>query len=709
MKDIKKDILLRVYLVYLGILLFGFAIMARAIYTYSVDGKELAEKAKKQEMRLFDVEAIRGNILADDGTVLATSVPIFDVRMDVSSEHISDDFFRENVDSLSYNLAGLFKDKKQSEYKEILWEARRNGERYLLIQRDITYNDLKKLRSFPIFRLGKFRGGLIVIPQYYRELPYKNLAKRTIGYESQESASKIYVGLEGYFSKNLQGINGKRLMRRINSGAWMPMDIENQVEPQNGEDIITTIDINLQDLAESALERELIRDSADHGCVVVMEVKTGRIKAIANLGKTAEGKYDEIFNYAVGEATEPGSTFKLASFLVALEDGKFDLSTTVSTGSGSVNFHGRTMNDSHKGYGILTAEQVFEKSSNVGTSKLIYGSYAADPQKYIDGLYRMNLNKPLDLQIGGEGKPYIKNTKSRWWSAVSLPWMSVGYEVALTPLQLLTLYNAVANNGKMVKPILVSEIRKNGEITQTFSTEVINPSICSPATLQKIKFLLEGVVLRGTGSSIKSDVYRIAGKTGTAQLAQDNRGYNQGTRMIRYKGSFVGYFPADNPQYSCIVVINNPSKGQYYGGAVAAPVFKEIADRIYSSLEDIPNPPLLYPAGAMIPYASSGKQNDLEEVYKILGVHVKSVNPAAEYARPLSDSSAVILSPELVSRGAMPNVQGMGVKDAVYLLEQIGLRVVVNGKGNVVRQSIPPGGSVTHGAIVVLDLLTIKA
>jgi len=524
MKEIKKDILLRAYLVYLGVLLIGLAILGKAIYIQSFEGKELLQKAKKQEMRLFDVDAIRGNICADDGTLLATSVPIFDVRMDVSSGLIGDDFFKKNVDSLAICLSGLFRDKRPSEYRDMLWEARRNGDRFLMIQRDITYPELKKMRKFPILRLGKYRGGMIVIPQYTRRLPYDNLARRTIGYESEEAPNKVFVGLEGYFAKNLQGIGGKRLKRRVGNGEWMPVDIEDQVEPQNGEDIITTLNVNIQDMVESALEKELIRDSADHGCVIVMEVKTGYIRAIANLGKTSSGRYEEVFNYAIGESTEPGSTFKLASFLVALEDGKIDLNTPVNTGNGTAVFSGRTMNDSHKGgYGIITAQEVFEKSSNVGTSKLIYGSYAGKPQQYIDGLYRMGIHRPLDLQIGGEGRPYIKTTRSKWWSNVSLPWMSVGYEVALTPLQLLTLYNAVANDGKMMKPILVREIRKNGSPVMTCEPRVINPSICSPATLQKVKILLEGVVQRGTGSLINNPVYRIAGKTGTAQLAMNNR------------------------------------------------------------------------------------------------------------------------------------------------------------------------------------------
>jgi len=709
MKEIKKDILLRVYVIYFGILLFGMAIIGKAIYIRSTEGKELLEKARKQEMRFFPVDAIRGNICADDGTLLATSIPIFDIRMDVSSDLITEDLFKNKVDSLAYQLTKLFKDKNLSEYKNYLWEGRRNGDRFLMIHRDVTYPELRQMRKFPILKLGTYKGGMIVIPQFQRELPFKNLARRTIGYENIEAAQKVYVGLEGSFSKNLQGTGGKRLMRRIGNAAWMPVDIENEVEPQNGDDIITTLDINLQDLAESALRKEMIADSADHGCVIVMEVKTGFIKAIINLGKSPKGGYEEVFNYAIGESSEPGSTFKLASFLVGLEDGKITMDQPVNLGNGIMNYHGRSMTDAHKLTGTLLAHQVFEKSSNVGTSKLIYNAYVDEPQKYIDGLYRMSINLPQNLQIGGEGMPYIKNTKSKWWSAVSLPWMAIGYEVAITPLQTLTLYNAVANNGVMVKPLFVREIRKNGQVVQSFEPVVINPHICSPATIEKAQMLLEGVVERGTGTSLKNPHYRVAGKTGTAQIAMNNKGYGQGTKAIKYKGSFVGYFPADHPRYSIIVVINNPSKGKYYGGAIAAPVFKEIADRIFANLHDVNNPPPQDTSGHLIPSANAGVQKDLEDAYAWLNIKAKPLNPMALWAIPVSNNSSVILLPSNHYQGTMPDVTGMGVKDAVFLLEQMGLKVVLNGKGNVVRQSLSPGRMYLKGAVVLLELAMIKS
>lgn len=709
MKEIRKDILLRVYTVYIGILIFGLIIIAKAVSIFAFEKEELETRAKKQEIRIFDIEAMRGNICSDDGTLLATSTPIFDIRMDISSDLITDELLQQSVDSLSICLSTLFQDKKPADYKSILWEGRRNGDRFLLIKRDITYPDLRKMRKFPIFRLGKYKGGMIIIPQYHRELPFKDLARRTIGYESSESPNKVFVGLEGSFSKHLLGANGKRLERRIGGGAWIPVDVENQVEPQNGEDIITTLDINLQDLAEAALRRELILDSADHGCAIVMEVSTGYVKAIVNLGKCPGEGYKETYNYAIGESTEPGSTFKLASFLVALEDGKITLDMPVNLGNGSINYHGRTMTDAHKLTGTILAHQVFEKSSNVGTSKIIYNAYSEEPQKYIDGLYRLSINKLLNLQIGGEGTPYIKSTTSKWWSAVSLPWMSIGYEVALTPLQTLTLYNAVANNGKMVKPLFVKEIRRTGQVVESCKPVVINPAICSPATIEKAQQLLEGVVERGTGAFLKNPYYKIAGKTGTAQIAQDNRGYAAKTKHVKYKGTFVGYFPADHPRYSCIVVINNPSKGKYYGGAVAGPVFKEIADRIYARMNDISYPPPKdSTVGAGIPYANAGMQKDIRDVYSMLDISAKPLLNNAKWAYSIAGLNGVNLVPEMIVKGRMPDVTGMGLKDAVYLLEENGVKVIVSGKGSVVKQSVPAGTVFAKGSLVALELAIKK-
>ncbi|MBE0649090.1 MAG: transpeptidase family protein [Bacteroidales bacterium] len=705
MEEAKKSILLRVYLVYLGILLFAIAIMGRVIYIQSFESAELMEQAKKQEISWFDVEAIRGNICSDDGTLLATSIPIFDIRMDVCTDSLTDEIFRQNVDSLAYRLSILFRDRTPSQYRDELREARKNKERYYLIKRKITYPELKALRKFPIFRRGKYKGGLIVIPHYQRELPYKELAKRTIGYESSDEANRVFVGLEGFFSEDLQGMTGKRLMRKVGNSTWVPLDLENELEPQNGDDIITTIDINIQDLAQRALLKELITDSADHGCMVVMEVATGHIKAIANLKRVGRNSYEEGYNYAIGESTEPGSTFKLVSFLVALEDGKVDLNTPVATGNGEVIYSRRKMSDSHRGgYGTITAQEVFEKSSNVGTSQIIVNAYKSEPQKYIDGIYKLGIQNLLGLQISGEGQPNIKDTKDKFWSKLSLPWISIGYEVAMTPLQLLTFYNAVANNGTMVKPMLVKEIHRNGQVVTRFETEVINPAICSPATIAKAKIMLLGVVEHGTATNIKNPVYKIAGKTGTAQVAKNNKGYGNKGGSVEYKGSFVGFFPVEDPKYSMIVVINNPKKGKYYGASIAGPVFKEVSDHLYARHPEIQysaSKDTIYP---LMPSAKAGKRKDIEQLYGALGMNAVSTSPNALWARPQLMQQSISLLPETMVQGIMPDVTGMGMKDAVYLLEKNGLHVIVSGKGSVVSQSIAPGTIVLKGTDVQIDL-----
>ncbi len=704
MKEIKKDILVRVYLVYLGVLLFGIFVIARVVMIQQFEKEQFLEMARRQEIRMFETVAIRGNILADDGSLLAVSIPIFEVRMDVMTDSITEEVFRNGVDSLAICLAGLFKDRPASSYKDMLWDARRDSSRYLLIHRDVTYPDLDRLRHFPIFRRGQFKGGLIVLAQYDRELPYKSLARRIIGYESGEGDKKVYVGLEGSFTKNLQGINGQRLMRRISGMAWVPVDPEGEIEPQNGNDVYTTLDVNLQDLAETALRKELIADSADHGCVILMEVKTGYIRAIANLGLTKRGTYEEIFNYAIGESQETGSTFKLASFLVALDDRKIDLNTPINCSGGITYYSGRKMEDSHHGLGVITAKQVFEKSSNVGTSKMIYSAYSDSAQRYIDGLYRIGINRPLGLQIAGEGRPYIKTTRSRYWSALSLPWMSIGYEISLAPIHLLTLYNAVANNGAMVKPLFVKEIRKNGQVIQRFNPVVLNPQIVSPWAVQQARLLLEGVVEEGTGASIKSPHYRIAGKTGTCQIAAGNRGYRQGTKQVQYKGSFVGYFPADDPKYSLIVVIVNPRRGKYYGGAVAAPVFRELSDKLYAIRPDILIPLPVDSTSSPWPVTQSGQAKDLAEALTRLNMKTQQPNTHTTWAAASPSAGGMILSPEAVVKGIMPDVCDMGLKDALYLLEQQGLNVLVNGKGTVTKQSIVSGTHVYKGMPVVIEL-----
>lgn len=697
MSSEKNDILRNVYIVYFGVVLVGLAIIGKAAYIQFVEGDMWKEKGKVMNLKVEKIEANRGNIMASDGSLLAASVPLFNLRMDAGNTHYTDDFFYENVDSLAWHLADLFRDKTKLQYKQLLVKARKANNRYLLLKRDITYAQLKKVRKFPIFRLGKFKGGIIAEAKSKRVLPYQWLAFRTIGWDKEGNQNDI--GLEGAYSTILEGESGSRLMQRIGSGAWRPTNEENEIEPQNGSDIITSIDVNIQDVAEDALMRQLIENEADHGCAVLMEVSTGFIVAIANLGKNKEGKYEEKFNYAIGESSEPGSTFKLASVIAALDDGLISLDDTVNTDGGTTRFANRTMRDSHKGgYGRISVARAFELSSNVGISKVIYKAYKDHPQDFIDKLYSMRLNQPLGMDIPGEGKPNIKDTHHKYWSKVSLPWMSIGYEIALTPLQTLAFYNAIANNGVMVKPQLIREIRSAGLVTQKFEPVILKDKMVkNQSTIDQVHKLLEGVVQKGTATNLKNSVFKIAGKTGTAQIAQNNKGYNKSN----YKASFAGYFPAENPKYSCIVVINNPTKGIYYGGSIAGPVFKEIADKVYATRlmpdsvvsDTMPKHELKYAAG------------DYHDIAYLLRPTSLRVNVQdADYIRIETKDSATVVKPLEFSGKIMPDLLGMGARDAVYLLESAGIRVKVIGKGKVKKQSISPGIAIKRGAACVIEL-----
>ena len=699
--DIKKDILWRVYLVYLLILIFAFAIIGKIIFIQLREGPELLKKVQQQDLKYVDIDAVRGNIYADDESLLATSIPIFDIRMDVDCENISDKYFDEKIDSLAYCLSHLFENKTPYQYKKNLKKARDNGNRYYLIKRKVTYSELKKLRKFPIFRKGKYKGGLIAIPRTKRIMPFKNLARRTIGYENKEN--NIYVGLEGAFSEYLTGISGKQLMRRIGNGDWRPVADENSIEPKDGKNIVSSIDINIQDVAESALHQHLIDHKAFQGCAILMEVETGYIKAIVNLRYDSTSKaYKESYNYAISERFEPGSTFKLASMMAILEDGKIKLTDTIDIGKGWTVYHNKTLKDIHNiRDGKITVREAFEKSSNVGISKIIHTAYKDNPDKFADHLYDFKLNEKLNIKIEGERNPVIKHPKNRQsWYGTTLPWMSVGYETLLTPLQILTFYNAVANNGKMMKPQFVKRIQKAGKTIKTFEPVVRHKSICSQKTIDSLKSLLEGVVLRGTAQRLKNSIYQIAGKTGTAQIAEDKRGYIKGL----YNSSFAGYFPADNPKYSCIVTVNKPTAGRYYGSSVAAPVFKEIADKVYATQLNINMQKESGNEKVKLPLFASGYTKDIETIISELNIQIDSNYISTDYAVSLPGENLAKLGQKIIKPELVPNVKGMGARDAVYLLESLGLKTIISGKGKVKYQSIKPGESLMKYKAIKIEL-----
>lgn len=663
----------------------GLAIFVKILFISLNEGEVRKGIDKGQNFREEIIKAKRGNIYSDNESILATTInsPWYEVRWDMKM--VEENLFKEKYDSLARCFANYFEDKSYKEYKQFFKNKKKSlKNRDVLLKKKISEEQLNVIKTFPILNKGK-KVGLKIINTQYREKQFKQLAARTIGFTRSEDKNKktTYVGLEGFYESYLRGINGRRKLRKTAQG-FVPVSDINMIEPQNGNDIYTTIDIELQEVVENALKNKLDTNDAEHGCAIVMEVKTGYVKAIANLKKNKNGEYDELYNFALGEADDPGSTFKLASIIAALEDKKVDVNDSLNITGGKTLFCNRKMEDSHTGlHNWISVKKIFEISSNVGISKLIYNSYKNEPQKYIDRLYSFNLNKPLNMDVIGESKPYIKNTKSKTWSCMSLPWMSIGYEMRITPMQILNLYNTIANNGKMMKPIFVTEIRSNGKVEKSFTPIVIKDSICSQITVKKVKILLEGVIEDGTAKNIKNPQYKIAGKTGTAQIANTNQGYGEdGNRS--YKASFVGYFPADNPKYSIIVVINKPRKGYIYGSELAAPVFKEISDYIYSkhiaSIKD----------GAIINFTNYINESDKllifqSDYYQI----IKNSNFRKSANKNHEDYLSKILNTSK-SQKTVPNIVGIKVKDALYILEELGLNVKIIGKGIVKKQSIEP-------------------
>ena len=694
----KKGIMGRVYLVFGIVALAALIILGRIGYIQIYLGDTLEKTGIKQSYRNQNVKAIRGNIYSSNNELLATSVPIYNLYWD--SKVVAQDKFEKEIDSLSIYYNQVFPYVSVKSFKKKMQRAHKNGKRYQLVARGVEHAQLKQIRKMPIFRLGKYKGGLIIEKFDRRKRPYQMLSKRTIGIFSNVKQDYV-VGLEGAFNDILKGTDGVRVEQRV-AGGWRPVFVQGraQTEPVNGSDIITSLNVNIQDVAENSLKRQLKKHRADWGCAVLMEVKTGQIKAIANLKRdTATGNYYESYNYAIGMAVEPGSTFKLASLIVALEDKKVSLDDVIKTGNGELTYKKKRMSDSHDGgFGDLTVKQVFGHSSNVGVFKIILKAYESDPQKFIDGIYRLGLQKKLGLQIKGEGRPYIKNTKDKTWSGISLPWMSIGYEMSLTPLQILTFYNAVANDGVMVKPMFVNKISRTGTTIKKFETEVINPQIASLDVIKKAQSMLEGVVQEGTAKILKSSPYPVAGKTGTAQT-----NYSQRQNRRKYRASFVGYFPADNPRYSIIIVIDNPKGYMYYASQLTVPVFKDIADRIYAHTLEIQHPDTLY-TGFSAPESLFGEQDDVRNLYNQIGYQTSTPNPEATWAAAVTKDNSVGLYIRNYKEGILPNLKGLTARDVVYFLESVGYHVKIKGLGKVRSQSIPAGSRVVVGAQIEIVL-----
>ncbi len=711
--SLKKDIVWRVGVVYICVLFFAILILGKIMWLQLVEGSKWEEMAENRIVRDMIIEPNRGDIYGANNRLLSTSVPYYEIRMDLRARGLTDEIFFGNIDSLALRLHKLFRDKSASAYRSELLQARRENRRFHLIKRGVSFNMMKEMENFPVFRLGRNRGGFIAIQDDRRILPHGNLASRTIGYITKSESGNV-VGIEGAYDEQLRGVVGLQLMRRISGNVWMPLNDRNEVEPRDGYDIVTSIDVEIQDVATSALLRQLRRHGAHHGTAVLMEVGTGDIKAIANLQMNSNGGYSESYNFAIGESTEPGSTFKLMSLMAAMEDGYINPSDSVDTGDGNIMFFNQRISDAQEGgLGKITVQEAFEVSSNVAVSKIVHDNYNGKEKNFINRLYKMNLNEKLGVEIRGEGAPDIKYPGDPFWSGVSLPMMSIGYEVRMTPLQILTFYNAIANNGRMVRPRFVTAIKSHGDVIERFPTEVINPSVVSKSTIEGVRLMLEGVVEKGTASNLRNTRYKIAGKTGTAQIANEKYGYRH-QEMVSHQASFVGYFPADNPRYSCIVVVNSPSSNIYYGNLVAGPVFREIADKVYATSLDMHEP--LHRADGLIeesPFTKSGSFTQLATVLNSLDIDYRTIaygdndndnGESSGWVSTMSVENYVEMRERTLIPGLVPNVVDMSLKDAIYLLENAGLKVEVSGRGKVLSQSVMPGRKVNEGEIIVLQM-----
>lgn len=693
-----KESLIRLYIVYFLVLLLGGGIIGQIFYLQILQGEQLKSDAKKQIFVSRKVVAPRGNIYAanEQKTSLALSVPRYKVYVDLITINELD--FKSKVYDLSDSLSLLLGKKSTDEWVQILEQQRLDSNRYFHIARGLRKDQIERLKKFPIFNLGKYKGGCIVIKSNQRVKPYGMLANRTVGYAVENQGKKpILVGLEGAFNDYLKGQNGQMLMEKIRGNEWKPVDDNLSVEPVPGSDIYTSIDVNIQDVAEEALLKQLQDQKAQKGCAVLMEVETGFVKAIANLSYDPESNsYFEAQNHAVGLASEPGSTFKLASLLVALEQDKVKITDSVNM-TGRYEFYDNFLTDGGKVYGKNTVKSAFEKSSNV-ISQIIFDNYKNSPQEFIDGLKEIGIHQKLGLKILGEGIPLIKESSDPTFTGITLPWMSIGYELKMTPLQTLALYNAVANNGVFLKPQFVKYIKSGSQIQKEFTPKILNSSICSKATLEDLQEMLEGVVERGTAKNIKARGFKIAGKTGTSKIAIGSKGYGN-----QYQASFCGYFPSQNPIYSCIVVVQGPTKN-IFGSVVSGSVFKEIADKVYAQEFHKENS-IKNDSNNHFPYSRNGDKDAFLVASESMGIPVlDQSNSTSKLITTRTGNKAIKIFNKKIQKGLVPDVVGMGLIDAVYVLEKLGLLVQPVGSGIVRKQSVKAGYRINKGQKIILQL-----
>jgi cell division protein FtsI (penicillin-binding protein 3) len=700
--DVKRDILWRVYLSFLGVVLLSFIVLGRAVYIQRFQGSYWRSMSDSMHQKFVELGAERGTIYSEDGEMLSTSVPYFVIYIDFVADGIRDKNgkrFKDNIDSFSIAVSKFFGDKSSSEYKKELKKAYAEKDRYYLLKKGLSFEQYKEFRTFPLVKLGRNKSGVIAEVQSKRLNPFGLLAKRTIGLARDNAQN---VGLERTYDSLLKGTTGKRLVRFLSGGAAVPVD-GYEIEPENGKDIITTLDIQMQDIVESALSKMLIQSEAQYGTAIVMETKTGKIKAIANLGRDKNGTYNESLNYAL-QATEPGSTIKLATLLAVLDHGSSSVNEWVSVGSTGNAYVGvRNVTDAERApKPVLTLRECFAHSSNVGMSIVAYKAFANEPDLYKNYLHKFHLDKKTGIDLLGEGNPRLPKLKRNKEGLHAMITASFGYAIQVSPLQTLMLYNAIANDGKMVKPYLVSSIKSNGLTVKEFSPTVLDEQLCKPKVIKDAKACMEAVAIEGTAKDVFKDFpFAIAGKTGTAHVADGTYDYYDGV----YQASFVGYFPANQPEYSCIVVIKTkPHAAIHYGGQLSAPVFKEIATKLYAQyVQGKKTAPLqIVPDSSSYRYA--GYTADVKNVFGTLNVKHADSSSKNSWSWIYDNNYKPVVKTGTVSKNTMPDVRNMTIKDALYLLENMNVKVFLKGRGKVVAQDIIPGTALNKNQTVTLLL-----
>ena len=710
----KTDTLWKTYLVYFLVLLFGIAVIVKIILVQTKDSHELVQLAEKREYRLREMEASRGNIFSSDGQLMATTIPLYDVFFDYKA--VDSTFLAQNIDSLCDQMAILFPKRNATQWKAFFAGGKAKKNRHYKIALNITQSELRQMQQFVIFNRGLYQGGMIYEKKTRRDHPYKELASLMLGMANEEKG--YYFGLEGAYNDYLRGQNGHQMERRLHHNDWIPVDSEKNEDAINGNDLITTFDIKMQDIVENALNNTLVTNKAEQGCAILMDVETGYVKALASLSLNHEtGLYEEKYNFALAERYEPGSVFKIASMVVLLNhNDKLKLDDKVNIGTGPIKFSNRVMKDDHRfaANGIATVQEVIEQSSNKGTAVLITKEFVAHPEKYVEGLYALGLNKKVGTGITGEAQPVIKHPNDKTkdgrklWSNVSLPWMSIGYEVNVTPLHLITLYNAIANGGKMMKPQFVTEVRRGTQTIEKYDPVVLNEHIASPEAIEKLQTMLEGVVIRGTAKrQFKDCVVSVAGKTGTAQYYDKVQGYSYhepGIGRKLYNTTFVGYFPTDKPKYSCIVVVSRARGPVWAAGSVSAPGFREIAEKVNATrigIMDDDSTVLAHNTIAPVIIQSEKARNYLNGLSEEYSDYALDGNWVT--VEKTDDGETKVRKADIKSN-IVPNVVGMDVTDAIYLLENLGLKPDFKGQGIIEEQSLQAGDTIKANSVIHLKL-----